>query len=87
MQVFTALNAEILTMHEIDNAAVEHSEGNTWTEYQPHTLFRGVVECIEAALSNMVLLQIEAKDMVGVAITNSRETCLLWDKTTGEVRM
>lgn len=31
------------------------------------------------------MLDIDPKDVIGLAVTNQRETCLLWDRQTGEV--
>lgn len=48
-------------------------------------LFSNVTKCIEVALNNLILLDIDPKDLVGLAVTNQRETCLLWDPSTGQV--
>lgn len=83
LQIYSSVNAEILTIHEVANEPITLHCG--WTEYDPVQLYRNVLECIEAALNNLILLDIDPKDVVGVSVTNQRETCLLWDKSTGTI--
>lgn len=72
------MNAEILTIHEVANEPISLQCG--WSEFDPVALFRNVCECIEVALNNLILLDIDPKDVLGLAVTNQRETCLLWDR-------
>lgn len=72
-----------MTIHEVPNEPIVLQCG--WLEYSPVALYRNVIECIEAALNNLILLDIDPKDVVGLAVTNQRETCLLWDRATGQV--
>lgn len=81
-QIYAAY-AEILTVHDVANEPITLQCG--YLEYSPAALFRNVLECIEVALNNLILLDIDPKDVVGLSVTNQRETCLLWDRTTGEV--
>lgn len=81
-QVYSAVNAEILTIHEVPNEQISPQCG--WLEFNPQTLYKAVLECVEVALNNLILLDIDPKDVQGIAVTNQRETCLLWDKKTGE---
>ena len=82
-QIYAASNAEILTIHEVNNEPITPQCG--WLEYNPVALYRNVLECIDVALNNLILLDIDPKDIVGLAVTNQRETCLLWDRATGQV--
>lgn len=82
-QIYAVVNAEILTIHETPNEQISPECG--WLEYDPVALYRNVQECIEVALKNLVLLDIDPSDVVGLSVTNQRETCLLWDRKTGEV--
>lgn len=83
LQIYAASNAEILTIHEVPNEPISPQCG--WLEYDPVALFCNVLQCIEAALNNLILLDIDPKDVVGLAVTNQRETCLLWDRATGQL--
>ena len=82
-QIYAASNAEILTIHEVNNEPITPQCG--WLEYNPVALYRNVLECIDVALNNLILLDIDPKDIEGLAVTNQRETCLLWDRATGQV--
>lgn len=83
VQIYAAVNAEILTIHEVANEPISLQCG--WSEFDPVALFRNVCECIEVALNNLMLLDIDPKDVLGLSVTNQRETCLLWDRATGQV--
>lgn len=48
-------------------------------------LFTNVLDCIYVALNNLILLDIDPKDLIGLAVTTQTETCLLWDRATGDV--
>lgn len=83
LQIYAANNVEILTVHDVANEPITLQCG--YLEYSPAALYRNVLECIEVALNNLILLDIDPKDILGLSVTNQRETCLLWDRTTGEV--
>jgi glycerol kinase len=53
-----------------------------WVEHNPEDIFNSVVEVTRAALG-----EAEAKgegQVVGIGITNQRETTVVWDRATGE---
>lgn len=54
-----------------------------WVEFDPIEIWQGVVECIETATQNLILLDINPADIVAIAVTNQRETSLLWNNLTG----
>ena len=51
-----------------------------WVEHDPLEIWRNVQEVIGAALSKA---DITRHDVVGIGITNQRETTVVWEKTTG----
>lgn len=52
-----------------------------WVEHHPEEIWASVVEGIRVVLNQNKRL---AKDVVGIGITNQRETTLLWNRDNGE---
>ncbi|GMQ93731.1 MAG: glycerol kinase GlpK [Acidimicrobiia bacterium] len=52
-----------------------------WVEHDPGEILRNTIAVISEALD---LAGIRARDLAGVAITNQRETTVVWDRDTGE---
>ena len=51
-----------------------------WVEHDPEEIWQGVLEAAEAALQSAGA---RPADLTTVAITNQRETTILWDRATG----
>lgn len=56
----------------------QHYPKPAWVEHDPSDIIESVKKSITEALKS-----VDAKDIVGIGITNQRETVLAWDKTTG----
>ncbi len=54
---------------------------NNWVEQNPDELWKSVYEVIKELIQNE---KVDVKDIVGIGITNQRETTILWDKKTGK---
>jgi glycerol kinase len=52
-----------------------------WLEHDGEEIWRDTCFCIESAIKSA---QISTRDIVALGLTVQRETCLLWDKTTGK---
>jgi glycerol kinase len=52
-----------------------------WVEHDPEEIWTATVEVCRAALAKAKL---EAKALVGIGITNQRETTVVWDRATGK---
>jgi len=52
-----------------------------WVEHDPEEIWESVLTCIREVLSQT---KINLKEIAGIAITNQRETVVLWDKKTGK---
>lgn len=50
-----------------------------WVEQDANQIWADVIETC-----NNVLVEVDVNDVIGVGITNQRETTVLWDKNTGE---
>jgi len=50
-----------------------------WAEVPPSLILNSVTRCIDK-----VMADVSASDVCAVGITNQRETCMIWDDTTGE---
>lgn len=82
-QIYSAMNLEVLTCHEVALEIIQRQEG--WCEYDPNALLKAIVDSMQFAIQNLMLLDIDPKDIKGVGITNYGESCVLWDRTTGQV--
>lgn len=51
-----------------------------WVEHDPMEIWNSVYACMEKALSEG---KVDAKDIVGIGITNQRESTVLWERDTG----
>lgn len=55
-----------------------------WVEFDPVEIYQNVIECIQGAIQNLIILDINPDDIIAVAVTNQRETTILWNKITGK---
>src|SRR3546814_6140061 len=51
-----------------------------WVEHDPAVLWHNVRDCVHGALARV---GIDRNDLAAIAITNQRETCVVWDRKTG----
>lgn len=49
----------------------------------PLEIWQNVVECIQIAVQNLEILDINPDDIVAIALTNQRDTTVMWHKRTG----
>ncbi|GGO71228.1 glycerol kinase GlpK [Bowmanella pacifica] len=59
----------------------QHYPKPSWVEHNPRDLWHTVLDCCRQLLKEN---QLKATDIIGLAITNQRETTLIWDKQSGE---
>lgn len=59
----------------------QHYPGNGWVEHDPEEIWRSVVEVCQAALAHLPLSLKGA--VIGIGLTNQRETTLLWRRSDG----
>jgi glycerol kinase len=52
-----------------------------WLEHDPLEIWQDVRECMQKVVKNN---HVAAKEIAAIGLTVQRETCLLWDKNTGE---
>lgn len=58
----------------------QHYPENGWVEHQPNDLWQTAVDACKQALRHA---DIDAKQLVGIGITNQRETTLVWERASG----
>lgn len=51
---------------------------NGWVEHDPREIWQGALNCCRSVLKG-----VRTKDFVALAITNQRETSVIWDRKTG----
>ncbi|ALS96972.1 glycerol kinase GlpK [Lacimicrobium alkaliphilum] len=59
----------------------QHYPQSGWVEHCPEDLWLSILYCCTTLLSRHKL---SGKDIIGLGISNQRETTLVWDKETGE---
>ena len=57
---------------------------NGWVEHDAEEIWRGVRQCALAVLKEAPKGQVAAQKIIGLGITNQRETSLIWDAATGK---
>lgn len=70
---------EKLGVHQI--ALTQHFPQAGWVEHDATEIWRHAIECAREALTASGR---EATDIAAIAITNQRETAIIWDRATGE---
>ncbi|KAI8435000.1 hypothetical protein MSG28_003438 [Choristoneura fumiferana] len=80
--VFAANTSEVLTYHQTSLRRFSPQEG--WVEQDALEILNAVLECIEVTADNLRKLDINPEDIVGVGITNQRETTIVWNSATGQ---
>ncbi len=59
----------------------QHYPQPGWLEHDPTEIWQGVGNCIQQVMADN---HTEASEIAAIGLTVQRETCLLWDKTTGQ---
>ncbi|XP_041977169.1 glycerol kinase-like [Aricia agestis] len=80
--VFAANTSEVLTYHQLPLKRFSPQDG--WVEQDALEILHSVVECIEVTVDNLRKLDINPEDVVGIGITNQRETTIVWNSRTGK---
>uniref|UniRef100_A0A182M4P6 glycerol kinase n=1 Tax=Anopheles culicifacies TaxID=139723 RepID=A0A182M4P6_9DIPT len=80
--IYSTRNAEVLTCHESSLECLSPQSG--WVEVEPLAVWETARMCLETAVQNLIILDINPHDIVAVGVCNQRETTVLWDRTTGE---
>lgn len=57
-----------------------------WVEHNPNDIWNSVVESIEKSWQTVLTQNPNAKktDIITIGVTNQRETCLAWERTSGD---
>ena len=59
----------------------QHYPASGWVEHDPEDIWRTTVETARQALA---AAKLGASDIAAIGITNQRETCVVWDRRTGQ---
>jgi glycerol kinase len=59
----------------------QHYPQPGWLEHDPQEIWRDTRDCMQQVLKDK---GVSASEIAAIGLTVQRETCLLWDKTTGE---
>ncbi|XP_053626091.1 glycerol kinase 3-like isoform X2 [Plodia interpunctella] len=80
--IFAANTSEVLTYHQISLKRFSPQEG--WVEQDALEILDAVLECIDVTTDNLRKLDINPEDIVGIGISNQRETTVVWNSDTGQ---
>ncbi|CAF4772345.1 unnamed protein product [Pieris macdunnoughi] len=80
--IFAANTSEVLTYHQLTLKRFSPQQG--WVEQDALEILSAVLECIEVTIDNLRKLDIDPADLVGIGLTNQRETTIVWNSLTGE---
>jgi len=72
------LNLKPVASHQLSLSTITPQAG--WTQMDPMAILSTVEQCAAGALQKA---DASARDLVGIGITNQRETTVVWDKNTG----
>ena len=72
-------NGKVVAVHGIEFPQIYPQPG--WVEHDPSQILSSQVESLKKAVEKAA---IDPKDIVGIGITNQRETTIIWDKATGK---
>uniref|UniRef100_A0A1B6L7W5 Probable glycerol kinase n=1 Tax=Graphocephala atropunctata TaxID=36148 RepID=A0A1B6L7W5_9HEMI len=80
--VFSSKTRQELVSHKLDVVQKCPQEG--WAEEDPQEILSAIQQCIARVVEQLPTHGLRVSDIVAVGVTNQRETCLVWDKETGE---
>lgn len=72
-------NGKVVAVHGMEFPQIYPQPG--WVEHDPEQILSSQVESLKKAVEKAA---IDPKDIVGIGITNQRETTIIWDKATGK---
>lgn len=52
-----------------------------WVEHNPEQIYRNTIDVVKAVIEKAA---VDKNNILGVGISNQRETALIWDRTTGK---
>uniref|UniRef100_A0A3Q0KNN0 Probable glycerol kinase n=1 Tax=Schistosoma mansoni TaxID=6183 RepID=A0A3Q0KNN0_SCHMA len=80
--IFSINNGSIIAMHQISVTQSYPSPG--WIEMDANQIYTTILECLNKCVEQLKSVNKSTKDIVGVGITNQRETTIAWNSETGE---
>ena len=72
-------NANIIAISQMEIEQICPNDG--WVEHNPDEIWQKTYQTIANVLKQA---KIKAKEIAGIAVTNQRETSVLWDKNTSK---
>jgi glycerol kinase len=73
--------AKAVASHQMEHK--QHYPKDGWCEHDPMEILENTKECLERAVDGLSAAGCSAADVIGIGITNQRETTVVWDRTTG----
>ncbi|MEY4064356.1 MAG: glycerol kinase [Pseudomonadota bacterium] len=82
--IFNAQTLEMLSHEKVEFRQIYPTSG--WVEHNPNDIWQSVETAIEKSWNSLLRVQPAAQKtaIIAMGVTNQRETCLAWNKTTGE---
>lgn len=81
---FNAQTLEMIAHEKVEFRQIYPTQG--WVEHNPNDIWQSVETAIDRSWNLLQELHPAAKktDIIAIGVTNQRETCLAWNKSTGE---
>lgn len=73
------LDTELNVISRVNREFAQHYPQPGWVEHEPEQIWCSVLEALKVALDGL-----DTKQIVGIGITNQRETTIVWDRATGK---
>ncbi len=73
------LDTELNVISRVNREFSQHYPQPGWVEHEPEQIWCSVLEALKVALDGL-----DAKQIVGIGITNQRETTVVWERATGK---
>ncbi|CAH8612695.1 unnamed protein product [Heterobilharzia americana] len=80
--IFSSKNGRIIAMHQIPVTQSYQSPG--WVEMNANEIYETVVDCLNKCVEELNEKRRSIQDIIGIGITNQRETTIAWDRETGK---
>lgn len=79
---FHCFDWSVICKHQVEFASIYPEEG--WCEQDPLLLLNTVKQCLKEVAKGIVKHGFKLDQVVGMGITNQRETTVAWDRETGK---
>ncbi|MCF6221840.1 MAG: glycerol kinase GlpK [Robiginitomaculum sp.] len=70
-------DSDAVPVFSVQKPFTQYYPNDGWVEHDPEEIWSGVLECVQKCLAH-------TPDIAAIGITNQRETCVVWERSTGK---